>query len=52
MKSPDRNIKHVQNLLGHARLQSTMEYIEDDTAFLGNVMQEEIQRRRNKKGGR
>lgn len=52
MKSPDRNIKHVQNLLGHASLQSTMEYIEDDTAFLGNVMQEEIQRRRNKKAGR
>ena len=52
MKSPDRNIKHVQNLLGHASLQSTMEYIEDDTALLGDVMQEEIQRRRNKKPGR
>ncbi|NCG50094.1 tyrosine-type recombinase/integrase [Serratia fonticola] len=49
MKSPDRNIKHVQNLLGHSSLQSTMEYIEDDTAFLGDVMQEEIQRRRGSK---
>lgn len=48
MRSPDRNIKHVQMLLGHSSLQSTMEYIEDDMDFLGDVMQEEIRRRRKK----
>ncbi len=49
MRSPNRNLKDVQTLLGHSSLQSTMEYIQVDTKFLGDVVDEEIARRRGKK---
>ncbi len=42
MKSPDRNLKLVKDLLGHRNVSTTMEYIELDMEVVGSVLEQEL----------
>lgn len=42
MKSPDRNLPIVKNLLGHQSIASTLEYIQTDVDELRNVLQSNV----------
>ncbi|CVA53381.1 Tyrosine recombinase XerC [Serratia marcescens] len=42
MKSPDRNLKLVKDLLGHRNVSTTMEYIELDMGVVGRALEQEL----------
>ena len=42
MKSPDRNLKLVKDLLGHRNVSTTMEYIELDMEVAGKALEQEL----------
>lgn len=42
MKSPDRNLKLVKDLLGHRNVSTTMEYIELDMGVAGRALEQEL----------
>ncbi|EFE96166.1 hypothetical protein HMPREF0758_2100 [Serratia odorifera DSM 4582] len=42
MKSPDRNLAMVKNLLGHRSVSTTMEYIELDLKITGKALESEL----------
>lgn len=42
MKSPDRNLKLVKDLLGHRSVTTTMEYIEMDMEVVGKTLEQEL----------
>ncbi|WP_409160627.1 tyrosine-type recombinase/integrase [Pectobacterium sp. B2J-2] len=48
MKSPDRNLKIVQSLLGHSTVNVTLEYVEGNMDIVRNALEQEFGR----KGGR
>lgn len=42
MKSPDRNLKLVKDVLGHRNVSTTMEYIEMDLEVTGQTLEDEL----------
>ncbi|PCN66922.1 integrase [Yersinia pestis] len=46
MKSPDRNLKVVQTLLGHSSIAVTLEYVEGDIDSLRLALEETFERKR------
>ncbi|WP_127958515.1 tyrosine-type recombinase/integrase [Serratia microhaemolytica] len=42
MKSPDRNLQLVKNLLGHCCVSTTMEYVELDMKIVGKTLESEL----------
>jgi site-specific recombinase XerC len=40
MKSPDRNLKVVMDLLGHCNVRTTMKYIELDMEVAGSALEQ------------
>ncbi|WP_050128832.1 integrase [Yersinia similis] len=45
MKSPDRNLKVVQTLLGHSSIAVTLEYVEGDIDSLRLALEETFERK-------
>nr|WED67921.1 site-specific integrase [Pectobacterium colocasium] len=45
MKSPDRNLKIVQTLLGHSNVSVTLEYVEGNMDIVRNALEQEFSRK-------